>query len=216
MKPNRTHALAGLLAASALALPAAPLFAGAAPTPVLWVADNAKSTLEFSFVQAGAKTTGRFTKFTANIDFDPASPATGRIDVAIDMSSADTRDKERDDTLRTPELFDAKKFLRSTYVATQIVQKGSSWEGQGKLTLRGVTRDVPISFTFAPGTEAGAPVATMKGTATIRRLAFGVGQGEWKSTEWISDEVQVNFNLLLRPRAGRPAIPATPAPAQSR
>ena len=38
----------------------------------------------------------------------------------------------------------------------------------------------------------------------MKRLLFGVGQGEWKSTEWISDDVQVQFYLLLRPRASRP------------
>lgn len=186
------------------------------PAPLLWAADPARSTLEFQFVQAGAKTTGRFTRFTANVDFLPADLAKGKIDVAIDMASADTRDKERDETLRTPALFDSAKFLRATYQASHFTPKGKGFEGHGKLTLRGVTRDVPITFTFEPGTDAGKPSATLKGTATIKRLAFGVGQGEWKSTEWISDDVQVNFSLLLRPRAGAPAIPAKPTPAQSR
>jgi polyisoprenoid-binding protein YceI len=196
--------------------PAAPVPASAtAPTTAsgLWAADPAKSTLGFEFVQAGAKTTGRFAKFTANVDFTPADLAKGRIDVSIDMASAETRDKERDDTLRTADLFDTTKFLRSTYQATQFVPKGSGFEGRGKLTLRGVSRDVPITFTFVPGVEAGKPIATLKGTATVKRLLFGVGQGEWKSTEWISDDVAVNFTLLLRPRATKPAIPAQPAPA---
>ncbi len=176
----------------------------------------AASTLEFQFVQAGAKTTGRFAKFTADIDFSPANPATGKFDVAIDMASADTRDKERDDTLRMPDLFNIAKFPRATYVASQFVAKGTGFEGKGKLTLRGVSLDVPVTFTFTPGADAAKPTATLKGTATVKRLLFGVGQGEWKSTEWISDDVQVQFSLLLRPRAGRPAIPATPTPAQSK
>ncbi|MEY2854281.1 MAG: hypothetical protein RL030_1413, partial [Pseudomonadota bacterium] len=168
------------------------------------------------FVQAGAKTTGHFTKFIANVDFDPANPPAGRIDVAIDMGSADTRDKERDDTLKTKDLFDTSSFLRATYVATQVAPKGNGFEARGKLTLRGVSKEVPITFTFGPGTEGGAPVATMKGTATLQRLAFGVGQGEWKSTEWINDDVQVLFDLKLQPRAAKPSIPATPTPAQSK
>jgi polyisoprenoid-binding protein YceI len=198
---------------AALLLAASPAPAAA---PAMWVADPAKSALEFQFVQAGAKTTGRFAKFIANVDFDPANPAAGKIDVAIDMAGADTRDKERDDTLKTKDLFDTATFLRSTYVASSAAPKGNGFEAKGRLTLRGVSKDVPITFTFVPGTEAGQPVATMKGTATIQRLAFGVGQGEWKSTEWINDDVQVMFNLLLRPRAGKPAIPASPTPAQSR
>ena len=48
----------------------------------------------------------------------------------------------------------------------------------------------------------------MKGDAKIRRLPFGVGQGEWQSTEWIGDEVVVRFDLKLKPATGggRPVI----------
>ena len=216
-----------LLAGSALMLGALPLQTLsaeaakpaaiiAATAPSLWAADPAGSTLEFQFVQAGAKTMGRFAKFTADIDFSPANPAIGKFDVAIDMASADTRDKERDDTLRMPDLFNIAKFPRATYVASQFVAKGTGFEGKGKLTLRGVSLDVPVTFTFTPGADATKPTATLKGTATVKRLLFGVGQGEWKSTEWISDDVQVQFSLQLLPRAGRPAIPATPKPAQSK
>ncbi|MGC4029418.1 MAG: YceI family protein [Steroidobacteraceae bacterium] len=203
-----------LLPAFAALLLAATGARAAEPAPLQWAADPAKSTLEFNFVQAGAKTTGRFTKFTANVDFSPTDLAKGKIDVAIDMGSADTRDKDRDGTLKTADLFDTAKFARSTYLATTFAAKGTGFDGQGKLTLRGVTRDVPIHFTFQPGNEAGKPVATLKGTATVKRLAFGVGQGEWKSTEWVNDDVEVSFSLLLRPRAAAPAIPATPTPAQ--
>jgi cytochrome b561 len=209
-----------LLAGSALLLGTTPMQAPAAEpaaaATTAWSADPAASTLEFVFVQAGAKTTGKFARFNADVDFSPASPASGKFDVAIDMGSADTRDKERDDTLRMPDLFNIAKFPRATYVASQFVAKGASFEGKGKLTLRGVALDVPVTFTFTPGTDAGKPTATLKGTATVKRLLFGVGQGEWKSTEWISDDVQVQFSLLLRPRAARPAIPVTPTPAQSK
>ena len=203
--------LATCLAADAATTPAAPA-AGASATalptaasPLSWSAEASHSTLEFNFVQAGAKTTGRYSKFTANIDFSPTELAKSKFDVAIEVASVDTRDKERDKQLLAPELFDATKQPLAKYVATAFVAKGSTFEGQGKLTLRGVTRDVPVSFTFVTATEAGKTVATLKGTADIKRLQFGVGQGEWKSTEWISDDVQIAFNLRLLPRATAPA-----------
>ncbi len=202
----------------AVAKPVAAKPAAAATSPSAtsskWIADPARSQLEFQFVQAGAKTQGRFARFNAQIDFDAATPATSRIDVGIDMASVDTRDKERDDALKTADLFDATKFLRANYLATHVMAKGASFEGHGKLTLKGISKDVPINFTFVKSVQNGQPVATMKGTATIKRLLFGVGQGEWKNTEWIADEVLVSFNLLLQPRADRPRVPAAPAPAQ--
>lgn len=172
-----------------------------AATPSAWTADAARSTLEFTFEQAGAKTTGRFARFMANIDFAAADPASGRFDVNIDLGSVDTRDKDRDTKLRETELFDVMKFPRAQFLATQFMAKGSSFEGVGKLSLRGVSRDLPLTFTFETLTESGQPVAYLKGTTTLKRLQFGIGQGEWKSTEWIADEVQVDFNLRLQPRA---------------
>jgi membrane protein implicated in regulation of membrane protease activity len=56
-----------------------------AATPSAWTADAARSTLEFTFEQAGAKTTGRFARFMANIDFSTTDPASGRFDVNIDI-----------------------------------------------------------------------------------------------------------------------------------
>jgi len=212
--------LCSALACNAVALAGSTSAPATAGAPVAWTADPAKSTLEFTFVQAGAKSGGRFARFTANIDFAAANPAAGRFDVNIDIGSVDTRDKDRDTQLRAPELFDGVKFPRAQFEASSFAAKGNGFEGSGKLSLRGVSRDVPVAFTFETLTEAGRPVAYLKGTATVKRLQFGVGQGEWKSTEWIEDEVDVAFNLRLQPRAAskspalshRPSAAAGPAP----
>lgn len=164
-----------------------------------WVVDAAASTLAFSFIQAGAATTGHFGQFTADIDFTATPAASGRFDVRIETVSADTLDKERNEQLRTADLFNVAQFPQARYVATQFTPKGEGFEAQGQLTLRGATQPVPLAFTFQPA--ANGRTAALKGSATIKRLAFGVGQGEWKSTEWISDDVQVSFTLQLVPRA---------------
>lgn len=191
--------LPGALVAACLVLAPSPV--RAADPPVNWTADPARSTLEFTFVQAGAQTTGRFPRFTANIDLSRPDLSNARVDVNIDIGSVDTRDKDRDTQLRAPELFDVVKFPRAQYAATDVTANGSTYEAKGKLTLRGVTLEVPITFTFETTTANGRPEAKMKGSGMVKRLAFGVGQGEWKSTEWIADEVEVTFDLTLQPRS---------------
>ena len=37
----------------------------------------------------------------------------------------------------------------------------------------------------------------LTGSASINRLDFGVGQGEWASTEWVGDEVNISFDLRI-------------------
>jgi polyisoprenoid-binding protein YceI len=159
------------------------------------VLDPAHSTLSFRFTQAGAQNQGHFGKFTVHLTLDPAQPQSGHLEVIIETSSVDTGDKDRDNTLRSPDLFDATRFPRAQFTSTSIARLDAThFQAAGRLTLRDVTRPLTVAFSLAPT----AP-HTMSGTAVIRRLDFGVGQGDWKNTEWVGNEVPVSFALRLQP-----------------
>ncbi len=158
-------------------------------------ADQSAGTLSFSAMQAGAKFTGSFKRFQVKLDFDPANPAKGSLDVTVETPSIDTQDAERDEILKSPDFFWIEKHPQAQFHATHIERAGSGWRASGELTIRGVKKPVPVQFTLAP---AGA-VAVMKGSASLKRLAFGLGQGDWASTEWIGDDVEVRFELKLAP-----------------
>jgi polyisoprenoid-binding protein YceI len=175
---------------------AVPAAAAPAATPH-YVLDPAKSSLEFTFLQAGAWNKGHFTHFTMSFDFSPENPAAGRLDVTIEMSSVDTGDQERDDTVRGADLFAVTKFPQAHFAATQITKTAAGYEAIGKLTIRGVTRDMQVPFSFRTATEGGATVGYMSGKATLRRLDYGVGQGDWKATDQVGNEVGVAFALRL-------------------
>src|SRR3954465_5373084 len=70
-----------------------------------YILDPAKNTLEYQFVQAGAQNKGKFTKFAVTLDFSPDNLAASKLDVVIEMASADTGDKERDDTVKGADMF---------------------------------------------------------------------------------------------------------------
>jgi polyisoprenoid-binding protein YceI len=95
------------------------------------------------------------------------------------------------------DVFDVAHFPTAHYVARSFTKTAAGYSAVGALTLHGVTHDVPLSFQFVP-TAGGA---TLAGTATLKRLDFGVGQGDWKSTEWIADAVKVSFSLTLKPKS---------------
>ena len=187
-----------LATAAAVCLAALPTGAAAeAPSPVHYVLDQAKSTLEFTFMQAGAQNKGKFTRFPVTFDFSPDSPAGGHLEVTVEMGSLDTGDKERDDTLRTPDLFSVAKFPQARFSATQITKTAQGFEAAGKLTIRDVTREVRVPFTFRTADEHGVAVGYMSGKTSIRRLDFGVGQGDWRATDQVGNEVGVSFALRL-------------------
>jgi polyisoprenoid-binding protein YceI len=179
-----------LLAASAAGAPAAPL-----PTYSL---DATKSTLEFAFVQAGGQNKGRFPKLAVNFSFADDNLAASHLEVTVDVAALDTADQDRDDTLRGADLFDVATFPQARFAATQITKTAASaYEASGSLVLRGVTHALRLPITLRSATEQGRRVLYMTGKTLIKRLDFGVGQGEWKSTEGVDNEVNVTFNLRL-------------------
>ncbi len=179
------------------ALLAASMMTAANAAPVSYSADPQASKLEFVGVQAGAEFKGVFHKFTAAVDFAPDSLDASHIDVQIDMNSVDSMDKDRDKTIHGSDVFDVAHFPTAHYVTKSITKTASGYSAVGSLTLHGVTKDVPIDFQFA----AAGSGAKLDGTAKLKRLDFGVGQGDWKSTEWIADLVKVSFSLVLKPKS---------------
>jgi polyisoprenoid-binding protein YceI len=166
--------------------------AGAAP----YTADGQQSRLEFVGVQAGADFKGVFHKFTAAVEFAPEALASSRIDVQVDMNSVDSMDKDRDATIRGKDVFDIAHFPAAHYVTKSISKTAAGFTAVGSLTLHGVTKDVPVDFQY---TQA-AGAAKLEGSAKLKRLDFGVGQGDWKSTEWVGDAVKISFSLVLKPK----------------
>jgi polyisoprenoid-binding protein YceI len=161
-----------------------------------YTADGQQSRLEFTGVQAGAEFKGVFHQFTAAVDFAPDALGTSHIDVQIDLKSVDTMDNDRDTTLRGSDIFDVAHWPAAHYVTRSFTKTATGYTAQGALTLRGVTKDVPIDFQF---TQTG-PGAKLDGSAKLKRLDFGAGQGDWKTTEWVADAVKINFSLLLKPK----------------
>lgn len=160
-----------------------------------WSMQPKESKLTFVGEQAGAQFEGSFDEFTADIRFDPKDLAASRFDVKIDTASVNTQDDERDDTIRSADLFDVKRFPSARYVADRFTDKGGNkYSATGQLTLRDITKPVPIEFTF----ETKGGEAWLKGLAKIKRLDFGVGQGEWKDTSTVGNDVQVRFALRLK------------------
>ncbi|MDB6103670.1 MAG: YceI family protein [Gammaproteobacteria bacterium] len=164
--------------------------------------DPAKSTLEFQFVQAGAQNKGKFTRFPVTLDFSPDNLATSKLDVVVETGSLETGDKERDDTLKGADLLSVAKFPQARFTSTQITKTANGYDAVGKLTLRGVSHDIHVPFSFRTADEQGKPAGYLLGKTTLKRLDFGVGQGDWKSTEWVGNDVSVSYSLRLAPAAG--------------
>lgn len=172
------------------------LFAATAAPAADYVAQP-ESKLGFTAVYQGEAFEGSFNRFTPVIRFDPADLPNSLFDVRIALASANTANAERDEMLLGSEFFDAAGLPEARYVATRFrALGGNRFVAEGTLSLRGVSKPVPLTFTWTAGAK---PV--LAGSATVSRLAFKVGTGDWTDTELLPDAVKVTTRLVLSAKA---------------
>jgi polyisoprenoid-binding protein YceI len=111
------------------------------------------------------------------------------------MTSAVTGDADRDEALPLDDWFAAKRFPKATFTATSFkAMGGNRYQAVGALTIRGVTKPLTLPFTLV----ITGGVAKMNASVGLNRLAFGVGQGDWKTTEVVPGTVTVNISLTAK------------------
>jgi polyisoprenoid-binding protein YceI len=114
--------------------------------------------------------------------------------VRIDVTSARTGSRERDEGMAGSDWFNYADYPVARYTASnfQALEDGY-FVADGKLELKGVTRPVPVKFRWEESPDA----VKLGGGAGISRLDFGIGQGDWASDDIIGLPVNVFFDLEL-------------------
>jgi polyisoprenoid-binding protein YceI len=153
------------------------------------------SALTFAGKYQGEVFTGKFPGFATRLSFDPAQLANAKLDVAIPLATATTGNDDYDDELRGGDFFASAKFAQARYTATKFrALGGSRYAADGTLSLHGVDKPVTLEFSWTPGAK---PV--LSGKATVSRLAFGVGGGDWADTSLIPDAIAIATRVVFVP-----------------
>jgi polyisoprenoid-binding protein YceI len=156
-----------------------------------WQIVPSESSLTFTATQNNAPVTGSFKHFTGDINYDPNQLKDSKVKIIVDTGSLADPYNQLADTLKGSDWFNVKLFPQAVFEAHQFVKTGDkTYDANGTLTIRDKTLPLTVHFTQE---EYSATKARMKGSATLKRTAFGVGQGEWASTDAVKDEVKVDF-----------------------
>jgi polyisoprenoid-binding protein YceI len=152
------------------------------------------STLVFATQYDGEVFTGTFPGFDTRLTFDPANLAASRLEVTIPLAGAKSGNADRDATLQKEDFFNVAKFATAHYRADKFrALGGNQYAADGTLELRGVSKPVTLNFTWTPGAQ---PV--LAGKATVKRLDFGVGGGDWADTGTIPNETAISTKVVLK------------------
>lgn len=148
--------------------------------------------LGFTANYSGETIKGSFTRWDAKIVFDPDDLAGSSIRATIDLASVESGDAQRDDMLRSDSFFAVAAYPSAQFVSSSIRQTGDGrYSATGTLSLHGRTRPVTLRFTLKiTGDRAAA-----SGSASVQRLAFGVGEAEWSATDQLQDGVGIDFSF---------------------
>ncbi|WP_028937497.1 YceI family protein [Pseudonocardia spinosispora] len=144
--------------------------------PGTWTIDPARSIVSFRIRHLLVhKVRGTFDRFTGLIVTDQ-QPAASSVHVDIEPASLDTGNAHRDQGTLAKDPFDVASHPLMTYRSTGVAVDGQSWRVDGELTLRGVTRAVPLlvrETRFFPDAD-GRPRVRVTATSAIDRQDFGV------------------------------------------
>ena len=109
-----------------------------------WNLDPAHSTAEFKvkhMMITNAK--GQFTGLTGALTLDEGDIANSKVEAAIDASTVNTREPQRDAHLRSADFFDVEKYPSLQFRSTGVKRTGEDEvAATGELTIHGVTREV--------------------------------------------------------------------------
>jgi len=98
-----------------------------------------------------SKVRGRFSDVAGTIEIGE-KPYDSSVSVSIGTASIDTRDEQRDGHLRSGDFFDAEAWPTMTYQSRSVREAGKGrYVVEGDLTIKGVTRSVPLELTFEGG-----------------------------------------------------------------
>lgn len=152
-----------------------------------------QSKLTFTATQNNAPVTGQFKKFTGEIHFDPDQLDASTVKITVDTTSISDPYNQLSETLSGPDWFNVKIYPQAIFTASKFVKTGDkTYQANGTLSIRDKTLPIVLNFTQEEYTPTEARI---KGNTTIKRTAFGIGQGEWADTKTVKDEVQIDFEV---------------------
>lgn len=158
--------------------------------------DPAKSHITIVFKQMNVPVDANFKKFNAQITYDSAHPKAAKAGATIDINSFDLGDPDYNKEVMKKEWFNAAQFPQATFVSTAIKPLGADKiDVAGKLTIKGKTANVHFPLTVKKQGNG----HVFEGNLPIKRLTFNIGEGDWKDTGMVADEVVIKFHITTTP-----------------
>jgi polyisoprenoid-binding protein YceI len=167
--------------------------------------DDAHTAVEFVARHMLTKVRGRFTEFSGQIEV-AERPEDSSVAVEIKTASIQTDTGKRDEHLKSGDFLLIEEYPVITFTSTAVRPTGgTSFELDGDLTIRGVTRPVTLTGEFlgaGPGMDGKTPMLAATARTTIEREDWGVSwnmaveTGGWLVSKKVDLEIEVEAHKV--------------------
>lgn len=155
-----------------------------------------KSEIAFTLKQMGVNFDGRFRAWKADIVFQPEALDKSKANFDIDLASVDFASPDSEAEARGALWFNTAKFPVARFASTSFRSIGGDrYEVSGKLSLKGVTRDLVVPIVVKPD-ASGNRMA--EGAFSLKRLEYKIGEGEWADTDTVANDIRVRVRIVLQ------------------
>jgi polyisoprenoid-binding protein YceI len=141
-----------------------------------WTIDPVHSDVSFTVRHmVVSKVRGFFRKFEGTL-VTGETPELSSVNATIYLDSIDTNQEQRDAHIKSADFFEVETYPTMTYQSTGVRADGGDWIVDGELTLKGVTKQVPLKLElngFGPDAYGGYR-AGFSAKAEIDRKDFNV------------------------------------------
>ncbi|MCO5235593.1 MAG: YceI family protein [Chitinophagaceae bacterium] len=143
-----------------------------------WTVDPYHSSLNFTIKHSGiSMVNGKFMDYAGSLTTNGEALENAQFDFTIQTTSINTNVEPRDNHLRSADFFEVDKHPTLTFRSTKILKTGKpdQYLLYGKLTIKGVTKDVIADLTYGgvAASDKGDKIG-MKATAVINRFDYGI------------------------------------------
>ena len=180
-----------------------------------WVLDPTHSELQFKVKHLMISTvTGQFNQFNATVETQDADFTKAKIDFTAEVNSISTNNEQRDAHLKNTDFFDAPNHPQIIFKSDSLEKiSDDEYKLNGKLTMRGVTKDIKINVEFGGVTidPWGNTRAGFTLNGKVNRQEFGVSFSAITDTGAIllGDEVKIIANVqFIKQAVTEPAVVA--------
>lgn len=132
---------------------------------------------------------GIFKTLSGTVNFDEAKLSESKLVFTIDVNSINTGNGLQNKHALGDEWFNADKYPNIKFTSSSIEKKENGYAAKGKLTVKDVTKEISIPFTFTKSGSKGK----ISSSFSIDRSTYNVG----KAGGDVGNSIKINVTIPL-------------------